>query len=60
MNGPGGRFGITAGAIAALIEVVLRLRDPGGAQRFVPLGKPHCRCSRRPRAGSRRLTAAAR
>jgi HAD superfamily hydrolase (TIGR01450 family) len=41
MNGPGGRFGITAGAIAALIEVVLRLRDPGGAQRFVPLGKPH-------------------
>jgi len=52
MNGPGGRFGITAGAIAALIEVVLRLRDPGGAQRFVRWASPTCRCSRRPRAGS--------
>jgi HAD superfamily hydrolase (TIGR01450 family) len=36
-----GAFGITAGAIAAMIEAVLRLRDPSGAQRFVPLGKPH-------------------
>jgi ribonucleotide monophosphatase NagD (HAD superfamily) len=41
MDGARGRFGITAGAIAAMIEAVLRLRDPGGAQRFVPLGKPH-------------------
>lgn len=36
-----GAFGITAGAMAAMIEAVLRLRDPAGAQRFVPLGKPH-------------------
>lgn len=36
-----GAFGITAGAIAALIEAVLQLRDPSGAQRFLPLGKPH-------------------
>jgi HAD superfamily hydrolase (TIGR01450 family) len=34
-------YGITAGAIAATIEAVLRLRDPAGAHRFVPLGKPH-------------------
>jgi HAD superfamily hydrolase (TIGR01450 family) len=34
-------YGITAGAIAATIEAVLRLRDPEGAHRFVPLGKPH-------------------
>ncbi len=34
-------FGVTAGAIAAMIEAVLRLRDPRGTQRFVPLGKPH-------------------
>ncbi len=34
-------FGITAGAMAVAIEAVLRLRDPTGGQRFVPLGKPH-------------------
>jgi HAD superfamily hydrolase (TIGR01450 family) len=34
-------FGITAGAIAALLESVLRLRDPAATHRFVPLGKPH-------------------
>lgn len=38
-RGEGG-FGITAGAIAAMIEAVLRLRDPGGVHRFLPLGKP--------------------
>jgi HAD superfamily hydrolase (TIGR01459 family) len=40
-----GAFGITAGAIAALIEHVLRLRQPlslpNDGPRFVPLGKPH-------------------
>ena len=36
-----GAYGITSGAIAALIESVLRLRDPQGGLRFVPLGKPH-------------------
>ncbi len=36
-----GAFGITAGAIAALIEHVLRLRRPNDGPRFVPLGKPH-------------------
>jgi HAD superfamily hydrolase (TIGR01450 family) len=35
-----GAFGITAGAIAAMLEAVTRLRDPAGV-RFVPLGKPH-------------------
>jgi HAD superfamily hydrolase (TIGR01459 family) len=39
--GPGGSCGLTAGAIAAMIESVLRLRDPAGQLRFVPLGKPH-------------------
>jgi HAD superfamily hydrolase (TIGR01450 family) len=34
-------FGITSGAIAATIEAVLRVRDPRGTHRFVPLGKPH-------------------
>jgi HAD superfamily hydrolase (TIGR01450 family) len=34
-------FGITAGAIAAMLEAVLRLRDRAGTHRFVPLGKPH-------------------
>jgi ribonucleotide monophosphatase NagD (HAD superfamily) len=34
-------FGITAGAIAAMLEAVMRLRDPTGAHRFIPLGKPH-------------------
>jgi HAD superfamily hydrolase (TIGR01450 family) len=38
--GPG-TFGVTAGAIAAMIEAVLRLRDPAGSNRFIPLGKPH-------------------
>jgi HAD superfamily hydrolase (TIGR01459 family) len=37
----GGKYGLTAGAVAALIEQVLRVRDPGGGPRFVPLGKPH-------------------
>ncbi|MCG5053761.1 MAG: HAD hydrolase-like protein [Myxococcales bacterium] len=36
-----GGFGLTAGAIAAAVEAVLRLRDPSGSQRFVPLGKPY-------------------
>jgi HAD superfamily hydrolase (TIGR01459 family) len=36
-----GAFGITAGAIAGLIELCLDLRQPGGGARFVPLGKPH-------------------
>jgi HAD superfamily hydrolase (TIGR01450 family) len=35
------RFGITAGAIAAALEAVLRIRDVPGTHRFVPLGKPH-------------------
>jgi HAD superfamily hydrolase (TIGR01459 family) len=34
-------YGVTSGAIAAMLEGVLRLRDPAGALRFVPLGKPH-------------------
>lgn len=34
-------YGITSGAIAAIIESVLRLRDPSGRLRFEPLGKPH-------------------
>jgi HAD superfamily hydrolase (TIGR01459 family) len=34
-------FGITAGAIAATLEAVLRLRDPAASHRFVPLGKPN-------------------
>ncbi len=33
--------GITAGSIAAMIERILQLREPGGSLRFVPLGKPH-------------------
>ena len=36
-----GAVGFTSGAIAAMIEAILRLRDPAGGQRFVPLGKPH-------------------
>ncbi len=39
-TGAGG-FGITAGAIAALVESVLRLGDPGGVHHFVALGKPN-------------------
>jgi glycerol 3-phosphatase-2 len=35
------RYGIASGAIAAMIEAVLRLRAPNGELRFVPLGKPH-------------------
>lgn len=34
-------FGITAGAIAAMLESVMSLRDREGSHRFVPLGKPH-------------------
>jgi HAD superfamily hydrolase (TIGR01459 family) len=34
-------FGITAGSIAAMIEQILLLREPGGSLRFTPLGKPH-------------------
>lgn len=34
-------FGFTAGAIAVMLEAILRLRDPAGRMRFVPLGKPH-------------------
>lgn len=41
-SGPGaGGFGITAGAIAAMLERILLLREPKGSLRFVPLGKPH-------------------
>ncbi len=39
-RGPGS-YGVTSGAIAVMIEGVLRLRDPSGRHRFVPLGKPH-------------------
>ena len=35
------KYGIASGAIAEMIESVLRLRAPGGEHRFVPLGKPH-------------------
>ena len=35
------RYGIASGAIAEMIEAVLRLRAPNGQHRFVPLGKPH-------------------
>jgi HAD superfamily hydrolase (TIGR01450 family) len=34
-------YGITSGAIAVMLEGILRLRDPAGTLRFVPLGKPH-------------------
>ena len=34
-------FGVAAGAVAAMIEATLLLRDPSGANRFVPLGKPY-------------------
>lgn len=34
-------YGVTSGAIAIMIEGVLRLRDPAGGLRFEPLGKPH-------------------
>lgn len=34
-------FGIASGAVAALIEAVLTLRDPSGGLRFTTLGKPH-------------------
>lgn len=37
---PGGEVGLTAGAIAALVELALERLRPG-APRFVPLGKPH-------------------
>ena len=39
-RGPG-QYGVAAGAIAAMLESVLRLRAPGGELRFEPLGKPH-------------------
>ena len=39
-RGPG-QYGIASGAIAEMIESVLRLREPSGALRFEPLGKPH-------------------
>ena len=35
------RYGVASGAIAEMIESVLRLRAPDGRLRFVPLGKPH-------------------
>jgi len=34
-------FAFTAGGLAALFEAVIRLRDPEGAYRFEPLGKPY-------------------
>jgi len=36
-----GTFAVTAGAVAAMLEAVIALRDPDGAHRFEPLGKPH-------------------
>ncbi len=33
-------FAFTAGGLAALLEAVIRLRDPEGVHRFEPLGKP--------------------
>ncbi|HEY0714454.1 MAG TPA: HAD hydrolase-like protein, partial [Polyangia bacterium] len=39
-RGPNG-YGVTSGAIALMLEGILRLRDPAGGLRFVPLGKPH-------------------
>jgi len=45
-------LGITAGAIARLIESILQLRDPAGVHTFVPLGKPHAPIYR---AGMQRL-----
>jgi len=39
-KGPG-QFGITAGALAAVIEAVLAERYPGADHRFVRLGKPY-------------------
>jgi HAD superfamily hydrolase (TIGR01459 family) len=39
-RGPGA-YGVTSGAIAVMLEGVLRLRDPSGTLRFVPLGKPY-------------------
>lgn len=36
-----GAFAFTAGALAALLESVIRLRDPEGRVQFEPLGKPH-------------------
>jgi HAD superfamily hydrolase (TIGR01450 family) len=37
----GGSFGITAGAIAVMLEAVARARACGDEVRFEPLGKPH-------------------
>lgn len=34
-------FAFTAGGLAALLEAVVRLRDPDGAHAFEPLGKPY-------------------
>src|SRR5690606_33553617 len=34
-------FSVTAGGLAALLEAVVRLRDPEGRIRVEPLGKPH-------------------
>ncbi len=34
-------FGITAGAIAVMLEAIVQLRDPARLQRFVALGKPN-------------------
>jgi HAD superfamily hydrolase (TIGR01459 family) len=34
-------FSFTAGGLAALLEAVIRLRDPDGTRRFEPLGKPY-------------------
>lgn len=36
-----GAVGFTAGAMAALLQAVLTLRDPSGGPPFVTLGKPH-------------------
>ena len=37
-----GQFGITAGALAMMIEGILDERYPGRSYRFHRLGKPHC------------------
>jgi glycerol 3-phosphatase-2 len=36
-----GNFALTAGGIAATLQAVIDLRNPGGRHRFAPLGKPH-------------------
>lgn len=52
-----GQYGITAGALAAMIEAVLRERYPRNSYQFVRLGKPYAPIFEEAarRAGSRKL-----